>query len=187
MKFKRLYNTEEHRQEVKEALQTGRMGLILRAFFFPKMARAFLVRVLIVILSAWCFFKFICMPLVIQGESMLPTYPSRGFMFCWAPSYWFRSPQRGDIVIMRYGRSTMLLKRVIALPGDTVAFKDGRLILNGKPAAEPYIKGPSDWNLPERTVERNHYYLAGDNRSVPMEAHVFGEMHKRYLKGAPLW
>ena len=71
MKFKRLYNTEEHRQEVKEALQTGRMGLILRAFFFPKMARAFLVRVLIVILTAWCFFKFICMPLVIQGESML--------------------------------------------------------------------------------------------------------------------
>ena len=88
---------------------------------------------------------------------------------------------------MRYGRGTMLLKRVIALPGDTVAFKDGRLILNGQPAAEPYIKGPSDWNLPERTVERNHYYLAGDNRSVPMEAHVFGEMHKRYLKGAPLW
>ena len=187
MKFKRLYNTDEHRQEVKDALQTGKMWLILRAFFFPKMARTFLIRVIIVILTAWCFFKFICLPLVIQGESMLPTYPSSGFMFCWAPTYWFRSPRRGDIVIMRYGRGAMLLKRVIALPGDIVAFKDGRLILNGKEVAEPYIKGPSDWSRLERTVERNLSYLAGDNRSVPMQQHVFGEMHKRYLKGAPLW
>ena len=187
MKIKRLYNTEEHRQEVKDALNTGSLWIILRAFFFPKMARAFLLRVLIVILTAWVFFKFICMPLVIQGESMLPTYPSRGFMFCWAPAYWFKAPRRGDVVIMKYGKGAMLLKRVVALPGDTVAFQNGKLILNRKAVDEPYIKGPSSWNLPERTVERNHYYLVGDNRSVPMELHVFGEMHKRYLQGAPAW
>ena len=80
----------------------------------------------------WIFFKWICIPLVIQGKSMLPTYSERGFMFCWAPAYWFKSPQRGDIVIMRYGRGVMLLKRVIALPGDTVAFHNGKLIRNGK-------------------------------------------------------
>lgn len=187
MKFKRLYNTEEHRQEVKEALKTESIWLILRAFFFPKMARAFLFRVIIVILTAWCFFKFICMPLVIHGESMLPTYPARGFTFCWKPAYWFRPPRRGDVVIMKYGRGVMLLKRVVALPGDTVAFRNGKLLLNGKETDEPYLKGPSDWNLPERTVDRNHYYLVGDNRSMPMETHVFGEMHKRYLAGAPLW
>ena len=187
MKFKRLYNTAEHRQEVKDALNTGRMSLILRAFFFPKMARTFLLRVMIVILTAWIFFKFICMPLVIQGASMLPTYPARGLMFCWAPAYWFRSPKRGDVVIMKYGKDAMILKRLIALPGDRVAFQDGRLILNGKQVDEPYIKGPSDWTLPERTVARNHYYLVGDNRSVPMEQHIFGEMHKRYLAGAPAW
>ena len=183
--MKRLYNTDEHRKEVKDALNTGSMWLILRAFFFPKMARAFLIRVLIVILTAWVFFKFICMPLVIQGESMKPTYPSSGFMFGWAPAYWFKTPRRGDIVIMKYGRGAMLLKRVIGLPGDRIAFKNGRLIRNGEAVDEPYILGPSDWELPERTVERNHYYLVGDNRSVPMEAHVFGEMHKRYLQGAP--
>ena len=186
--MKRLYNTEEHRQEVKEALNTGSTWLILRAFLFPKMARAFLFRTGILILTAWCFFKFICLPLVIKGESMLPTYPARGFIFCWTPAYWFKSPQRGDVVIMKYGKGVMLLKRVIALPGDTVAFRGGKLIRNGKAVDEPYvIYGPSRWELPERTVERNHYYLAGDNRAVPMEMHVFGEMHKRYLAGAPLW
>ena len=187
MKFKRLYNTEEHRREVKDALNTGSLRLILRAFFFPKMARTFLLRVLMVILTAWCFFRFVCLPLVIQGESMLPTYPARGFLFCWAPAYWFRAPRYGDMVIMRYGRGRMILKRVIALPGDRVAFQNGKLIRNGKAIDEPYIKGPSNWNLPERTVERNHYYLVGDNRSVPMEQHIFGEMHQRYLVGAPAW
>lgn len=187
MKFRRLYNTEEHRAEVKEALQDGRMWLILRAFFFPKPARAFLFRVLAVILCAWVFFKFVCMPLVIQGGSMLPTYPERGFMFCWAPAYWFRAPRRGDVVIMRYGKGAMLLKRIIGLPGDRVEFKNGELILNGRTTGEPYIKGPSDWNLPERTVSPDHYYLVGDNRSIPIDRQVFGEMHKRYLAGAPAW
>ncbi len=186
MKY-RLYNTEEHRQEVKEALHTGRLAQILCAFFFPKLARTFLIRLLVVILAAWVFFRFICMPQVIRGGSMLPTYPERGFLFCWTPAYWFKTPKRGDVVIMKYGPKTMILKRVIALAGDRVAFKDGRLLVNGEVVPEPYIKGPSNWNLPERTVSPDHYYLAGDNRSVPMERHIFGEMHKRYLAGAPSW
>ena len=60
-------------------------------------------------------------------------------------------------------------------------------MLNGKPMTEPYVNGPSKWNLPERTVQRDHLYLVGDNRSIPIETHIFGEMHKRYLTGAPLW
>ena len=81
----------------------------------------------------------------------------------------------------------MILKRLIAKEGDTVEFRNGKLILNGREQEEPYIKGPSDWNLPPRTVEKDHYYLVGDNRSVPMQRHIFGQMHKRYLQGAPLW
>lgn len=185
--MKRLYNTPEHRREVKDALNDGRLWLILRAFFFPKMARRFLIRVFAVILTAWVFFKFVCLPLVIQGRSMLPTYPERGFMFCWAPAYWFKTPKRGDVVIMRYGDGAMLLKRVVALPGDRVAFRHGKLIRNGQEVDEPYVKKPSDWNLPERTVEKDHYYLVGDNRSMPLELQVFGSMHKRYLAGAPAW
>ena len=185
--MKRLYNTEEHRQEVKDALKDGRFWLIMRAFFFPKLARHFLLRVLIVILTAWCFFKFICMPLVIKGGSMLPTYPERGFLFCWTPAYWFSCPERGDVVVMKYGRGVMLLKRIVALEGDTVEFRNGTLFVNGKEVSEPYVKKKSDWNLPERKVQKNHFYLVGDNRSVPMDQHVFGEMHKRYLAGAPLW
>ena len=185
--MKRLYNTPEQKQEIKEALDTGSMILILRAFFFPKLARTFLIRLTLVIVTAWVFFRFICIPLVIRGGSMLPTYPEHGFVFCWCPAYWFSSPKRGDIVVMKYGKGVMILKRVVALEGDRVSFTNGVLILNGKPVTEPYIKGPSSWNLPERTVQRGHLYLVGDNRSIPIETHIFGEMHKRYLAGTPLW
>lgn len=185
--MKRLYNTPEHRQEVKEALQTNSLLMILRAFFFPKLARRFLLRVLIVIVTAWIFFRFICLPLVIHGGSMLPNWPVWGFTFCWRPAAWFSKPEIGDVVIMRYGKGAMLLKRVIGLEGDRIMFKNGVLYRNGKIVAEPYIKGPSDWELPERTVQKDHFYLVGDNRSVPMEQHVFGEMHKRYYAGVPLW
>ena len=126
--------------------------------------------------------------LIVAGGSMLPTYAERGFNFCWRPAYWFSEPERGDVVVMKYGSNkVMILKRLIAKEGDTVEFRNGKLILNGREQEEPYIKGPSDWNLPPRTVEKDHYYLVGDNRSVPMQRHIFGQMHKRYLQGAPLW
>ena len=184
----KLIDTEAHKDELKEALGTGSFRLLMRAFFFPKMVRSFFIRFLIVAAVAWLFFKFICLPLIVAGGSMLPTYAERGFNFCWRPSYWFSEPERGDVVVMKYGSNkVMILKRLIAKEGDTVEFRNGKLILNGREQEEPYIKGPSDWNLPPRTVEKDHYYLVGDNRSVPMQRHIFGQMHKRYLQGAPLW
>ena len=184
----KLIDTEAHKKEVREALSSGSFYRLLRAFFFPKMVRSFFIRFLIVAAVAWIFFKFFCLPLVVMGGSMLPTYSERGFNFCWKPAYWFSEPERGDIVVMKYGSNkVMILKRVIAREGDTVEFRNGKLILNGEELSEPYIQGPCDWNLPPRTVEKDHYYLVGDNRAVPMQRHIFGQMHKRYLQGAPLW
>ena len=184
----KLIDHEAHKKEVKEALETGSFCLLLRAFFFPKMVRSFFIRFLIVVVAAWVFFKFICLPLVVMGGSMLQTYVERGFNFCWKPAYWFSEPERGDFVVMKYcSDKVMILKRLIAKEGDTVEFRNGKLLLNGKELDEPYIQGPCDWNLPPRTVEKDHYYLVGDNRAVLMQRHIFGQMHKRYLQGVPVW
>lgn len=178
----------EHKNEVMDAVRTGDSDAIIKAFLFPRIARKFILRLLIVIAVAYIFFGFICLPMYIKGASMSPTYPDRGIMFCWTPSSWFGSPKRGDVVIMKYGeKGVMILKRVVALEGDTVEFRDGALYVNGKPVSEPYVKGKSDWNLPERTVEKGFIYVVGDNRSMPMEAHVFGQIRLKYLKGVPLW
>ena len=120
---------------------------------------------------------------------MRPTYPSHGFMFCWKPAYWFKPPRRGDVVIMRYvGNRLMILKRLVALPGDTVEFRDGVLLVNGSEPDAPWAKAtPCDWNLPPRTVTENHFYVVGDNRRMSMEEHVFGQIEAKRLLGAPLW
>ena len=81
----------------------------------------------------------------------------------------------------------MLLKRVVALGGDTVEFREGRLYVNGREVAEPYVNGPCDWNLPSRRVEEGSIYVVGDNRSMPMEGHDFGQTSSDRVIGVPLW
>lgn len=184
----KIFDRKAHEQEVKDALKEGDFSRILLAFFFPKATRRFLLRISIVILFSYLFFRFLCLPLYIKGASMFPTYPERSFTFCWRLYYLFREPQRGEIVIVSYGSGkVMLLKRVIAKGGDTIEFRKGTLFLNGKKVEEKYVKNPCFWDLPPRKVPEDSYYLIGDNRSMPIDQHVFGSIHKRYLMGAPLW
>ena len=159
------------------------------SFLFPEFNRRYLVRLLCVAAGALIFFGLICRPCVIHGASMEPTYPSVGFTFCWRPSFWFRKPKRGDVVIVSfYGHKTLLLKRLVALEGDTVAFRKGVLLVNGQELEGDWeVKGPCDWELPERTVEPGNIYVVGDNRSMSINEHIFGQVSAKRIEGAPLW
>lgn len=79
------------------------------------------------------------------------------------------------------------MKRVVALEGDTVEFRSGKLVVNGKQFREPYVKYPCNWELSCRKVKTNHVYLVGDNRNVPMEQHDFGQTLGNRIVGAPIW
>ncbi len=146
------------------------------------------LRIVVIALAAYIVFSYIVIPLKIRGNSMEPTYRDGGFNFCLRLRYLFSEPSRHDVVTVEFaGRRVMLLKRVVGLEGETVSFKDGVLHVNGKPVDEPYVKLPCKWNLPPRTVEKDHLYLVGDNRMVPMYTHDFGQTHQRRIIGAPLW
>ncbi|MBR2363604.1 MAG: signal peptidase I [Lentisphaeria bacterium] len=184
----KIFDRKAHQEEIRQALQDGSTGKIFLAFFFPKATRKFLLRLFLVILISYLFFRFLALPVFIKGASMSPTYPERSFNFCWRLYYLFHEPEVGDIVIVSYGsRKGMLLKRVIAKGGDTVEFRKGKLFRNGRKVKEDYVIHPCSWDLPPRKVAENSYYLAGDNRSMDIKEHVFGAIHKRYLLGAPLW
>ncbi len=108
---------------------------------------------------------------------MDPTYKDGSFALCWRLQYFFSQPKRGDIVTVRFaGRNIMLLKRILGLPGDTIAFQSGQLYVNGKKLDEPYVVHHSPWELPERTVKPGHVYLIGDNRGTVMKRHKFGQV-----------
>lgn len=77
----------------------------------------------------------------------------------------------------------MLLKRVVALQGETVEFRQGELYVNGKLLEEPYVLYRSDWELPPRAIALGHVYVVGDNRGTPMAQHKFGEINMDRIVG----
>ena len=118
---------------------------------------------------------------------MEPTYRDGSFAACWRLKYLFASPGRSDIVTVRFaGHRVMLLKRIVALPGETVEFRKGILHLNGVPVDEPYVKHQSSWDLSPRTVEPGHVYVVGDNRGTVMARHRFGQVAVERIVGGVL-
>ncbi len=160
----------------------------VKHFFLPEFNRRYALRLVALSLCAFILFRYILAPFYIQGESMAPTYRTGGITFSWRLAYMFSEPQRGDIVIIRLaGERVALLKRIVALPGEQVEFRDGELFINGRKLDEPYLVKPSDWNQEPRIVEECHYYVVGDNRSMPIEEHHFGEVAKKRIIGALAW
>lgn len=160
----------------------------LRRFLLPKLTRGFLVRAAIVAFAAYAVFGHVITPVLISGRSMEPTYRDGRVNFCNRLSRVRGNPRHGDVVCIRLaGKRRMLLKRVVALAGQTVEFRDGTLLVDGMRADEPYVKTSCDWNLAPRKVEPGSVYVVGDNRAVPMDEHVFGQGSMSRIEGAPLW
>jgi len=160
----------------------------IRQFFFPSLTPKFLIRVLLVALSAYLFFGQVLTPLRIKGRSMEPTYHDGTINFLWKWRFALSKPKRYDVVALRFaGNRVMLLKRVIAMEAETVEFRDGKLYVDGKEMEEPYVRFPCNWNLPPRLVEKDCVYVVGDNREMPIEDHHFGQASMRRILGVPLW
>jgi len=156
----------------------------LRRFFFPVFNKGYFFRLILIALACYLIFGHLLIPLRIQGFSMDPAYRNSSFAFCWRLQYLFTPPERFDVVAVRYsGRRVMLLKRVVALPGETVEFRKGFLYVNGNPIEEPYVHHRSDWQLSPRTVSPDHVYVVGDNRGTSMARHQFGEVKIKRIVG----
>lgn len=157
-------------------------------FIFPSPTPKVIIRMVLVALSVYLFFGHICIPLHIKGSSMEPTYGDKTINFCWRLRYIFSAPLQHDLVLVRFaGNRVMLLKRVVALEGETVEFRGGKLFVDGVEVDEPYVRYPCNWNLPPRQVKMDCVYVVGDNRNMSIENHNFGQASIKRIAGAPLW
>ncbi len=131
----------------------------------------------------------------IQGGSMLPTLHNRDFALVWRLPYLFREPRRGDVVICHYPGRMMkrlpflpqaFVKRVIGLPGDTLEWVEGELLLNGEPLAEPYLD-PARCRFPRTrppvTLGPDEYFVLGDNRDSSNDSRRVGPLSRRAIRG----
>jgi signal peptidase I len=161
-----------------------------------------LIRVAALIVTCFIVFKFILLHIRVEGISMLPTYPDRSMHFVNRFAYLWHEPQQGDVVGIRFSRAVtntpagihqaanwlepphvMLLKRIVGLPGETVAFVDGHLLINGEVLDEPYEKTPCDWNRPPVKLGPDEYFVVGDNRTMPWADHTFGRALRSQIIG----
>ena len=163
-------------------------GRIIRRFFFPELTTGFLIRIGFIAFSAYLFFGYVCLPFWIQGGSMEPTYRDGDFHFCWKGRYFFSDPNRYEVVAIRFaGSRIMLLKRIVALEGEEVEFRNGKLYVNGEEIEEPYVHYRRNWNLPPRRVEKGNVFVVGDNRGIDIEHHYLGQTDRARIIGGPLW
>lgn len=128
---------------------------------------------------------FLFEPVRVDGNSMNYTLANGEIMLVTKPEYLLGDPQRFDVVICHYpGRgNTNFVKRIVGLPGDTVAVQDGFLYVNGEKYAEEYITNRPNYTLPEYEVPEGMYFVLGDNRSNSNDSHLIGPIERSMIIG----
>lgn len=123
---------------------------------------------------------FLIQAFYIPSESMVPTLEIGDRVLVNKLSYEFGDVQHGDVVVFaRPGGAGAdgiedLIKRVIALPGDTVEGKDDIVYLNGEPLEEGYLpEGTITSTFGPETVPEGHVWLMGDNRTASDDSRRF--------------
>ncbi|MFQ6098713.1 MAG: signal peptidase I, partial [Armatimonadota bacterium] len=93
-------------------------------------------------------------------------------------AYHRRIPRRGDVIVFRDPRdSSLLIKRVVALPGEDVFVFQGQLYkyVNGRWIAQEYAEASPLLEMPQRlTVPDDAVYVLGDNRAMSEDSRDFG-------------
>ncbi|WP_342600667.1 signal peptidase I [Psychrobacillus sp. FSL H8-0483] len=131
---------------------------------------------------------FLFTPIVVDGESMMPTLKNGDRMVVNKIGYMVGEPDRYDIVVFHAPEQKNYIKRVIGLPGDHVEFKNDQLFINGKELPEPYLEQykseitegtlTGDFTLEDITQEKEipegYIFVMGDNRLYSKDSRHIG-------------
>lgn len=101
------------------------------------------------------------------------------------PRYLFSPPQRGDVIVFRYPKDPNrdFIKRVVALPGETVEIRGGVLYVNGAPMEEPFVANHPSYTFERTRVPPANYFVLGDNRNNSSDSHVWGMVPEENIIG----
>jgi signal peptidase I len=135
--------------------------------------------------------SYIAQPFIVSGPSMESALTSGDYLIIDRLTYRFAKPQRGDVVVFHYplDTSTYLIKRIVGLPGDVIAIRNGEVLLLGGPGEtnerlnEPYVSKSWHDDLPATTLSPQEYFLMGDNRTSSSDSRVWGPLDGDYIVG----
>lgn len=130
-------------------------------------------------------------PRFIPTLSMFPTFDIGDQLIVDKFSHANRGYARKDVVVFEpsenyidmTGNTNALIKRVVAVAGDTVEVKNCKLYVNGLEQLEPYVNEQPDYTLTLRVVPPGMLMMLGDNRNHSFDSHVWGFLPEKNIIG----
>jgi signal peptidase I len=130
---------------------------------------------------------FLYQPVRVEGTSMLPRLQDQDRLFINKFAYRFESIHRGDVVVFLYpgDHTKSYIKRVIALPGDTLRIDRGTVYVNDIALKEPYVPNRfrDDRSEPERIIPKGDFWVMGDHRNISSDSRDFGPVPRPLIYG----
>ncbi len=150
--------------------------------------------ILFAVLVAFLVLQFI-MPTVVKESSMENTLIENDYLIVSKKAYTiFGDCEKGDIIVFKSNipleagskATKLLVKRIIAVGGDTISISGGKVYVNGEELHEEYIKdGTTNGAIDETTVPEGYLFCMGDNRLVSRDSRDFsiGFINEADVKG----
>lgn len=157
---------------------------------FGQLVKEFFTFIVLAVLIVLPIRIFIAQPFIVEGESMHPTFENADYLIVDELTYRFQAPKRGDVITFRYpgDPSIFYIKRIIGLPGETVAINGGVVTVtetNGETLtlSEPYIAAEDVTYTKTTSLSADQYFVMGDNRPNSSDSRVWGPLPKSDIIG----
>jgi len=155
---------------------------------------SWILTIITAVVAAFLIRTFLFEPIRVDGDSMSDTLLDKELVFVTKPEYYLGTPSRQDVIICKYpGRHNQyFVKRLIALPGDTVEIKYDRqngtntLYVNGEAVSEPFLtpdKNNSNNAMAPETLGKDQYFVMGDNRDNSNDSRSVGPITREQIIG----
>ncbi len=111
--------------------------------------------------------------ITVRGDAMKGTLAQGEVSLVKKNVYYSAKPARGDIVAVN-SPDGVLIRRVVALPGETIEIKGGVTYINDQPLDETYVSEKSGGDYPLTTIPDGGYFVMSDNRAITDDSRSFG-------------